>query len=113
MHVDAVSVGVFLKSDRKVVEVRPGARTVVLHLYLPRPVEGGRLRVVTRRAGDRVVHRLSLRGPDDLDAEVLQWLCEAYALATDADPGHDPEPEPAPAPTPAPAPAEVSAPGTR
>jgi hypothetical protein len=37
VHEDAVSVGVFLKRDRKLAEVRPRSRDVSLALYLPRP----------------------------------------------------------------------------
>ena len=40
VHEDAVRVGVFLKAERKVCEVRPLVRLVKLHLMLPRPVEG-------------------------------------------------------------------------
>ncbi len=111
VHVDAVSVGVFLKSDRKAVEVRPRARTVLLYLYLPRRVEDDRLRVVTRRSGDRIVHSLSLHGPEDLDDQALQWLTQSYHLATDLDAGTPPQAAPKAAP--GTAEAQVSARGTR
>ena len=42
VHEDAVSVGVFLKAERKIAEVRPMVRLVKVHLFLPRPVEGAR-----------------------------------------------------------------------
>jgi hypothetical protein len=49
IHEDAVSVGVFLKSDRKLAEIRPRSRDVSLALYLPRPVHDSRIaRVIGR-----------------------------------------------------------------
>ncbi len=82
VHEDAVAVGVFLKADQKVLEVRPGARTVVLFVALPRPVDHPRLRVIAGSHSSRVWHRLPLRSAEDLDGEVLDWLTEAYDLAT-------------------------------
>ncbi len=41
VHADAVKVGVFLLSDRKLAEVRPKARSLSLELLLPRTVSGG------------------------------------------------------------------------
>ena len=35
VHEDAVNVGIFLKSDRKIAEFRPRVRSVLLSLYLP------------------------------------------------------------------------------
>ena len=42
VHEDAVGVGVFLKRDRKLAEVRPRTRDVSLALYLPRPAHDPR-----------------------------------------------------------------------
>jgi len=39
IYEDAVNVGVFLKSDRKIAEVRPRVRSVQLLLYLPERVD--------------------------------------------------------------------------
>jgi hypothetical protein len=35
IHEDAVNVGIFLKSDRKIAEFRPRVRSVLFSLYLP------------------------------------------------------------------------------
>jgi hypothetical protein len=35
VHEDAVNVGIFLKSDRKLAEFRPRVRSVLLHIVLP------------------------------------------------------------------------------
>ena len=49
VHEDAVGVGVFLKRDRKLAEVRPRSRDVSLALYLPRHVPDPRFsRVIGR-----------------------------------------------------------------
>src|SRR4051794_18336188 len=40
VHEDAVTVGVFLKAERKVAEVRPLARSLRVWLLLPRQVPG-------------------------------------------------------------------------
>jgi hypothetical protein len=42
VHEDAVTVGVFLKAERKIAEVRPMVRAVKVFVMLPRPVEGAR-----------------------------------------------------------------------
>jgi hypothetical protein len=43
VHEDTVGVGVFLKRDRKLAEVRPRSRDVWLALYLPRTVHDPRI----------------------------------------------------------------------
>jgi hypothetical protein len=82
VHEDAVSVGVFLKSDRKLAEVRPRSRDVWLGLYLPRPVRDPRIARVLGPAGPRVVHVILLRGADDVDDQVRAWLTEAFLHAS-------------------------------
>ena len=51
VHEDAVSVGVFLKSGRKLAEVRPRSRDVWLGLYLPRPVHDRRIAKILGPSG--------------------------------------------------------------
>jgi uncharacterized protein DUF5655 len=81
LHADAVSVGVFLKSDRKLAEVRPKARSLSVALFLPRPVEHTR---ISRQmpAGDRTLHFVKLLSVDDVDEQLLAWLTECYDAAT-------------------------------
>jgi Domain of unknown function (DUF5655) len=83
VHEDAVSVGVFLKRDRKLAEVRPRSRDVWLGLYLPRPADDPRFSRVLGRSGPRVVHVLALRTADEVDDQVRDWLTEAYLHASD------------------------------
>jgi hypothetical protein len=82
VHEDAVSVGVFLKSDRKLAEVRPRSRDVSLALYLPRLVRDRRIAKVFGPSGPRVVHVILLRGAADVDDQVRAWLTEAFLHAS-------------------------------
>jgi Domain of unknown function (DUF5655) len=83
VHEDAVSVGVFLKSDRKLAEVRPRSRDVSLSLYLPRPDPDPRFARIIGRGGPRVVHMVLLADPQDVDDQVRRWLTEAFLHASD------------------------------
>lgn len=82
-HADAVSVGVFLKSDRKFAEVRPKARWLSLELVLLRRLADARVSRVIRISADRTVHVVRLVTVVDVDHQVLAWLTEAYDAATD------------------------------
>lgn len=83
VHEDAVSVGVFLKRDRKLAEVRPRSRDVSLALYLPRPVRDPRIAKVYGPGGPRVVHMIVLREPGEVDEQLRGWLTEAFLHASD------------------------------
>jgi hypothetical protein len=81
VHVEPVSVGVFLKRGRRFAELRPKQRWVALSFTLPRPV---RHRTITRKVihyGGGYWHVANLRGPEDLDAELRDHLTEAYLHA--------------------------------
>jgi hypothetical protein len=78
VHVEPVSVGIFLKSPRKFAELRPMQRWVALSFSLPRTVDHP---LITRKVlayGNRRYHVVNLRGPDDLDDDIRGWLTEAY-----------------------------------
>jgi predicted transport protein len=78
VHEDAVSVGVFLKNERKFAEVRPKARSLNLALVLDHPVRDPRfVRTVPGIAG-RTWHFLKLTGVADVDDDVRGWLTDAY-----------------------------------
>ncbi|HEY3685493.1 MAG TPA: DUF5655 domain-containing protein [Streptosporangiaceae bacterium] len=83
VHDDAVRVGVFLKSDRKIAELRPRVRWLSLFLALPRRLDDPRVSRVMDGAGDRVFHDIRLYTPDDVDDPLRAWLTEAYDYATD------------------------------
>jgi hypothetical protein len=83
VHEDAVSVGVFLKCDRKLAEIRPRSADVQLTLYLPYPVSDRRITKVFSPTGPRVAHQLLLREVPDLDDVVREWLAMAFEHACD------------------------------
>jgi hypothetical protein len=82
VHVDAVSVGVFLKSEAKIAEVRPMAKAVSLLLIVPRAIVTPRAMRSARISGGRTVLDLRLASVDDVDDELRNWLTEAYDAAT-------------------------------
>ena len=83
LHADAVGVGVFLKSDRKLAEVRPKARSLNLALFLPHPVEHARIARRWPTVGERTPHVIKLLDPGEVDEQLLAWLTESYDAATD------------------------------
>jgi hypothetical protein len=85
VHDDAVNVGIFLKSDRKIAEFRPRVRSVLLSLYLPYEVNDARISRTLPAAADRVVHLINLTGVDQVDDQLRDWLTEAYDFNTPPD----------------------------
>jgi hypothetical protein len=83
LHVDAVQVGVFLKTQRKLAEVRPKKRWVSLELVLPTTLTSPRVLRHQRLCEDRFVHWIRLARPGDVDGELRDWLRVAYDAATD------------------------------
>ena len=83
VHADAVQVGVFLKSDRKLAEVRPKSRWLSCNLYLPRELDDARVARRLRLSAARVVNEVKLRSVDDVDDQLRAWLAEAFDEATD------------------------------
>jgi hypothetical protein len=78
VHVEPVSVGIFLKRARTFAELRPMERWVALSFSLPRRVEHSRIiRKVVQYHG-RYHHIANLRSPEDFDVELRDWLAEAY-----------------------------------
>jgi hypothetical protein len=79
IHVEPVSVGIFLKRSRTFAELRPMTKWVALSFSLRR---AERHPLITRKVvnwGGRYWHFVNLRGPEDLDDEIVGWLAEAYA----------------------------------
>ena len=78
VHVEPVSVGIFLKRAQTFAELRPKDRWVALSFFLPRRVDHERiLRKVVEYHG-RHYHVANLRGAGDLDDRLRDWLTEAY-----------------------------------
>ena len=82
VHVDAVGVGVFLKSDSKLAEIRPMARLAVW-LMLSHSIPSPRITRTLRASADRTASVIRIQGPSDVDDELRGWLTEAYDEATD------------------------------
>jgi hypothetical protein len=83
IHEDAVNVGIFLKSDRKIAEFRPRVRTVQLGVYLPYELNDARIARALPAAADRVIHLINLTSADQVDDQLREWLTEAYDFNTD------------------------------
>jgi hypothetical protein len=81
VHEDAVSVGVFLKRERKLAEVRPKTKWVVLTLYLDRAIDDPRISRTMRVSSVCTVNEVKLRTPEDVDDQLRAWLEEAYDRA--------------------------------
>ncbi|HEU4426373.1 MAG TPA: DUF5655 domain-containing protein [Pilimelia sp.] len=81
VHVDAVGVGVFLKRDEKLAEVRPMARSLSLQFVLPRTLDDARVVRRMRISAGRFLHIVRLTDPGDVDETVRAWLAEAYLAA--------------------------------
>ncbi len=78
VHVEPVSVGVFLKRVQTFAQLRPKDHWVALSFSLPRKVTHERIiRKVIPYSG-RYHHVANLRDPDDLDDRIRSWLTEAY-----------------------------------
>jgi len=81
VHVECVSVGIFLKNPRKFAELRPMQRWVALSIGLPRVAHH---RTIVRKVipySGRYYHRANLTGPADVDTALCGLLTEAYEEA--------------------------------
>jgi hypothetical protein len=81
VHVEPVSVGIFLKKPSRVAQLRPMTKWVALSFSLPRQVEDRRISRKPIEHGGRWYHVVNLAGPDEVDDVVLGWLTEAYLAA--------------------------------
>jgi hypothetical protein len=82
-HEDAVDVGIFVKSDRKLAEFRPRVRSARLSLFLPDRLEDSRVAHVLPVAADRFVVGFNLTTAAEVDDQVRRWIDEAYDFNTD------------------------------
>jgi hypothetical protein len=83
VHEDAVQVGVFLKAERKLAELRPKSKWLSCNLYLPHAIDDGRVARSLRLSSTRVLSEVKLRAVDDVDDQLCAWLSEAYDAASD------------------------------
>ena len=78
VHVEPVSVGIFLKRGRSFAQLRPMPHWVALSFSVSRPVSH---RLIVRKPlphAGRFHHVVRLQGPADVDDEIRNWLTEAY-----------------------------------
>jgi Domain of unknown function (DUF5655) len=78
VHVEPVSVGIFLKRARTFAELRPKTKWVALYLPLSTVVDHPRIARRIAVSGNRTWYAINLHGPEDVDDQVRSWLTEAY-----------------------------------
>ena len=78
VHIEPVSVGVFLKRAATFAELRPKVRWEALSFTLPRRLTDPRIARRIEGTGTRFWHVVNLRTPEDVDEPVRDWLVEAY-----------------------------------
>jgi len=81
VHVEPVSVGIFLKRAQTFAQLRPMTRWETLSFSLARVQHHPLMTRKVQRYGDRWWHVLNLTGPADVDDRIAGWLAEAYLLA--------------------------------
>jgi hypothetical protein len=83
VHVEPVSVGIFLKKAQTFAQLRPRDRFVTLSFSLPRKVEHERITRKVIHYHGRYHHFVNLRSPEDLDDRLRSFLTEAYLHSPD------------------------------
>lgn len=78
VHVEPVSVGIFLKRAQTFAQLRPRDRWVALSFSLSRNVAHPRIIRKVAEYHGRYYHVANLRDPTDLDDRLRGWLTEAY-----------------------------------
>lgn len=79
IHLDVVSVGIFLKNPGKFAELRPMQRWVAIWFPLRRRADHP---TITRKVvgyGNRYWHVANVTRPQDVDNDLVDLLTEAYA----------------------------------
>ena len=78
IHVEPVSVGIFLKRARTFAELRPMTRWVAVSFGLEHTISSARIARKVIDTGRSKYHVVNVRTPDEVDDELLAWLTEAY-----------------------------------
>ena len=81
VHVEPVSVGIFLKRAQTFAQLRPKDRWVAMSFWLPRREQHPTIVRKVEQYHGRFWHVANLRTPEDLDDQLREWLTEAYANA--------------------------------
>ena len=83
IHVEPVSVGIFLKRGRSFTQLRPKQRWVALSFSLPRRVNHPTIIRRVEPYGNRYYHVANLARPEDFDDQLRDWVLEAYLATPD------------------------------
>ena len=78
VHVEPVSVGIFFKRSQSFVQLRPMQHWVAMSFSLPRTVRHPRITRKVIEYRGRYHHVANLRTPTDFDAQLRDWVTEAY-----------------------------------
>jgi hypothetical protein len=78
VHVEPVSVGIFLKRPGKFAELRPMVRWEAVWFTLPSELDHPRLARRMRSGPGRWWYVVNVREPSEVDRTVRDWLTEAY-----------------------------------
>lgn len=78
VHVEPVSVGVFLKRSRTFAELRPMTRWVAVSFALRRTISSARIARKVLDSGRSKYHVVNVGGPEQIDEQLCEWLTEAY-----------------------------------
>ena len=78
VHVEPVSVGIFLKRSKGFAQLRPKVNWIELSFGLSRTITHPKITRIMRASDTRTYHCVRLREPSDVDADVRDWLTEAY-----------------------------------
>jgi Domain of unknown function (DUF5655) len=78
VHVEPVSVGIFLKRAQTFAQLRPKDSWVALSFSLPYKVQHERITRKVVEYHGRYHHVANLRSAEDLDERLRAWLTEAY-----------------------------------
>ena len=81
VHVEPLSVGIFLKRAQTFAQIRPRDRWVALSFGLARKVDHDRIVRKVVLYGAKYHHVANLRSPEDLDNRLRAWLTEAYLVS--------------------------------
>jgi hypothetical protein len=82
VHVEPVSVGIFLKRDgARVAQLRPMTKWVALSFSVGRTIRSARIARKPIGHGDKVFHVVNLAVAAEVDDDVAGWLAEAYDAA--------------------------------
>jgi hypothetical protein len=79
MHLEPVSVGIFIKTNGTFVQLRPMTRWVAMWFPMPRRIDDRRIARKPVRSGRRLWHVVNLSHPDEVDDQVRGWLRESHA----------------------------------